>query len=187
MLSSDIPGRNGKRRGGRLAAWLLAAALPLAAAGCGFTPVYGDNSTSVGPAAQDRLSHVAIDLIPDRLGQILRNELIDQFYRATGRPADATSHLSIGLASFKENLGIQKDATATRARLRVTANVNLIDNVSGKVLYHTDVRSIVSYDISQAQFSTLVTEQDGYNRAVEEIGKEITMRLALYFDRESKT
>lgn len=171
----------------RTRALLAAALLPLLAAGCGFTPVYGDSAaTDVSQPAQDQLSHVTIDLIPDRVGQILRNHLIDQFYRATGRPAESAAHLAIQLNSYKENLGIQRDATATRSRLRVIATVNLMENGTNRVLYHTQIRSLVSYDISQAQYSTLVTEEDAYERALDEISHEVTMRLALYFDRDKK-
>ena len=58
-----------------LAGWGLLLSLTLLP-GCGYQPLYGANT----PAAQ-QLPLVQINNIPDRLGQQLRNRLIDRFYQ----------------------------------------------------------------------------------------------------------
>ncbi|WP_044563654.1 LPS assembly lipoprotein LptE [Azospirillum sp. B4] len=162
---------------------MLLVAGPLALSACGFHTVYGDRGLSGKPSTLAQLSSVSIDIIPDRIGQILRNNLIDRFYQDRGRPLKADYRLTVVLRSSKEDLGIQRDATATRARLHVLADYQLIDAKTNKTLYRTSSRAIVSYDISEAQYSTMVTEQDAYDRALTEVAEEITTRLALYFDR----
>jgi LPS-assembly lipoprotein len=167
----------------RLAVGALLVAGPLALSACGFHTVYGDHGAAGKPSAAAQLASVSIDIIPDRIGQMLRNYLIDRFYQDNGRPVSAGYRLSVVLRSTKEDLGIQKDATATRSRLHVMADYQLIDAKTSKTLYRTSSRAIVSYDISEAQYSTMVTEQDAYDRALTELAEEITTRLALYFDR----
>ncbi|TWB36788.1 LPS assembly lipoprotein LptE [Nitrospirillum pindoramense] len=182
MLSSD-PGFKAVIR--KAVVGVILAAAPLALSACGFHTVYGDHSLSGKPSTRSQMASVSIDIIPDRIGQMLRNNLIDRFYQDDGRPVKPDYRLNVRMNSYKEDLGIQRDATATRARLHVMADYQLIDNKTGKTLYRTSSRSIVSYDISEAQYSTMVTEQDAYDRALTELAEEITTRLSLYFDRGS--
>src|SRR5437868_2194903 len=142
-----------------VAAALLVATATLA--GCGLHPLYGQQSTSRAVGAELQLT--AIDLIPERNGQVLRNLLMDKFY-LEGRPEKPDYRLAVQLASTEENLGIRPDATATRARIRIGAEVQLLSSKTGEVLYRTSARSIVSYDILQAQYATLVGQQDAFQR-----------------------
>ncbi|ACI99932.1 LPS assembly lipoprotein LptE [Rhodospirillum centenum] len=184
--------RHGVRRaaprgtGSRLAAaGLLVLALPALAA-CGFKPVYGARSASAvgsGAPASVQLNQVFIDPLPDRSGQVLRNKLIDRFYHE-GRPSDPAYRLAIQLAAQEEDLGIRQDATATRARLRLVASYELIDNRTGQPVYRTFSRAIISYNLLEAQYATLVAQQDAYDRGLTQLADEIQTRLALFFARE---
>lgn len=158
----------------------LAALLPAGLGGCGFQPVYGSFADRAAPVEQ--LNLVQIDPIPDRTGQVLRNLLIDRFYPA-GRPADPKYRLAVALASSEESLGIRPDATATRARLRLQASYELIDVATGQVVYRTFSRALVSYNLLEAQYATLVSQQDAYERGLVELSEDIRTRLALYFKR----
>lgn len=160
----------------------LAVALPALSA-CGFKPVYGTAGTAAGTASAGELASVAVEPIPERSGQILRNLLIDRLY-GKGRPVDPTWRLRVGLATAAEDLGIRRDATATRARLRLTANYELVDARSNQVVYRSFSRAIVSYNILEAQYGTLVAEQDAFERGLNELAEDIRTRLALYFARE---
>lgn len=163
----------------RLIAAFLIALLPLA--GCGFQPVYGTRAG--GMAAGAALANVQIDPIPERNGQVLRNNLIDRFYH-DGRPTDPRFRLAVALSATEEELGIQRDATATRARLRLQANYELIDTGSGQVVYRTFSRSVISYNLVDSQFAVLASRQDAYDRGLTELAEDIRSRLALYFARE---
>jgi LPS-assembly lipoprotein len=191
MSSSDRPRastRNSRSLSPRLARTLagltaLTIALPLLG-GCGFRPVYGDRGVATAPAAA--LATVAIDTIPERSGQVLRNLLIDRFY-ADGRPDKPTWRVAVQLSMAEEELGILKDATATRARLRLLANYELIETSTGKTVYRTFSRAIVSYNILDAQYGTLISRQDAESRGLTELAEDIRTRLALYFAREPQS
>lgn len=152
-----------------------------ALAGCGFRPVYG-NYSAVAMSGAD-LGQVAIEPIGDRNGQVLRNLLIDRFY-ADGRPADPSHRLQIRLAATTEDLGIRRDATATRARLRLVADYELLDTSTGQTAYRSFSRAVVSYNLLEAQYATLVAEQDAYERGLTELAEDIRTRIALFFTRE---
>lgn len=166
------------RRLGLLAALALG---PLALGGCGFTPVYGSRGAATAPVQQ--LAQVQIDPIPERTGQVLRNKLIDRFYES-GRPGNADYRLVVNLSAAEEGLGIRRDATATRARLTVQANYELIEAKTGKVAYRTFSRAVVSYNLLEAQYATLVAQQDAYERALTELADDVRTRLALFFMRD---
>lgn len=167
----------------RLATVLLLALMPAVLGACGFKPVYGTAShdSAVGVA----LANVQIDPITDRNGQVLRNNLIDRFY-TDGRPANARYRLAVALAATEEELGIQKDATATRARLRLQASYELIEISTGQVVYRTFSRSIVSFNLLDSQFAVLATRQDAYDRGLTELADDIRTRLSLYFARDKQ-
>lgn len=170
-------------RSSRLAIPLLLALLPAALRACGFTPVYGTGAheSAVGTA----LANVQIDPIVDRNGQVLRNNLIDRFY-TDGRPDSPRYRLSVALAATEEELGIQKDATATRARLRLQASYELIEISTGQVVYRTFSRSIISFNLLDSQFAVLATRQDAYDRGLTELADDIRTRLSLYFARDKQ-
>lgn len=181
MSWSDAGRRPPFSRGRAALAALVLAVTPLALGGCGFTPMYGAAANRSAAAAE--LAQVQIDPIPERNGQVLRNHLIDRFYTG-GRPANPTYRLAINLVSTEEELGIRQDATATRARLRLVANYELIDTRTGQVVYRTFSRSIVAYNLLEAQYATLVSQQDAYERGLTELAEDIRTRLALYFKRD---
>ena len=170
-------------RPSRLAAVLLLALPPVALGACGFKPVYGNagHSQDVGAA----LANVQIDPIAERNGQVLRNNLIDRFY-SEGRPGSPKYRLALSLAATEEALGIQKDATATRARLRLQASYELVDIASGQVVYRTFSRSVVSFNLVDSQFAVLATRQDAYDRGLTELADDIRTRLSLFFARDGQ-
>jgi LPS-assembly lipoprotein len=150
---------------------------------CGFTPVYGDRGLGAGVARD--LAAVRIDSIPEREGQMLHNRLIDRFYGQAGQALTPRYRLSVALTAREEELGIQRDATATRARLRLQAEYELIDNVSGQVVYRTFSRSVISYNLLESQFAILASKQDAYERGMTELADDIRTRLSLYFSRRA--
>lgn len=163
------------RRFGAAAPALLLGAFLLGA--CGFQPLYGGGANGV--AAE--LASVEIGTIPDRLGQRLRNELIDRFNPA-GRPAASAYKLDIGLTSSQVRLGFQKDATATRAQVMLGASYQLRDG-SGNIVHAGRSESIVGYSIITDPYGTLVNEQDAYDQATVQLAEDITRRLSLYLKR----
>src|SRR5690606_19133255 len=79
----------------RFAALAAAAAAVLALSGCGYRPVYGEQSAAVsGDGARSNLGSVKVLGIADRRGQILRNYLLDRM-TPRGEPATPRYILSV--------------------------------------------------------------------------------------------
>ena len=162
-----------------LAGWGLLLSLTLLP-GCGYQPLYGANS----PAAQ-QLPLVQINNIPDRLGQQLRNSLIDRFYR-DGRPASPEYTLDISLVPSVYKLGIALDDSATRAELNLSANYTL-RNMQGAAVFTGTTTAVTNFNILRSQYATLIGEQDAYDRSVAQVSEDITRRVSLFFNRDPVT
>jgi LPS-assembly lipoprotein len=155
--------------------------IPLLLLAACYHPLYGSKDFSGTPSAQEKnLNSIFIAGIPDENGQRLRNLLIDRFYGA-GRPATTSTRLEVQLVAFEEKLGLQKDATTTRARLNLTSNYTLFDSATNKPLFRATSRSTVSYNILDDQYATLALKEDAYSRGVRELSELMTTRLLLYF------
>jgi LPS-assembly lipoprotein len=162
----------------------LAAALSLALAcaglsGCGFRPVYGSAGSMGGAAAQ--LSQVHIDTIPERNGQMLRNALIERM-NVSGIPARPSHRLVIGLKEEELDLGIRRDATVTRGQIKMTATYELVDTATQAIVSRGTARSISSYNVVESDFGTFVSRGDAQSRALQDLGDDIALRIALYFN-----
>jgi LPS-assembly lipoprotein len=147
---------------------------------CGFEPLHGRQQS--GASATSALSLISIPPIPDRLGQLLRFELANRL-TPKGPPRVPAYVLSVTLSEYEQNLGIRKDATATRANLIISASFNLFDTRAGKKLFEGTVRSINSYNILDADFATLSAESDARRRASRDLATEIQSRLGLFLSQ----
>lgn len=154
----------------------LTAVAAIVLAGCGFKPLYAERQ---GASVTDELALVRIDLIPDRTGQLLHNELLDRV-NARGRPTEPRFRLVVSLSEATENLAIRKDDTATRANLILSADFFLADFESSETLLAGTLRSVNSYDISSFEFATVSAEADARRRGARDLAEEITARLALF-------
>lgn len=155
--------------------------LPLLS-GCGFTPMYGNMGVNAIPA-EAQLAQIAIGNIPDREGQYLRNLLIDRFYRDR-RPESFAYRLEISdLTESRTELDITKTADSTRAQLRISLQMRLIDTAQNAVVLERPLHAITSYNILSSEFSTRVTEQNAQESALNELARQIERRLSLYFTK----
>ena len=162
-----------------LAGWGLLLSLTLLQ-GCGYQPLYGANT----PAAQ-QLPMVQINNIPDRLGQQLRNSLIDRFYQ-DGRPVSPEYTLDISLVPSVYKLGIALDDSATRAELSLRAYYTL-RNMQGAAIMSDSTSSVTNFNILRSQYATLIGERDAYDRSITQVAEDITRRISLFFNREPAT
>lgn len=158
-------------------ALVVAAAAVLALAGCGFRPMYGGDD---GAAVRTELEAIAVETPRDRLGQIMRNELLDVLRAADSR-ADPRYRLVVALRQSSDALAIQLDSTITRYNLRLDARFELRDRKDDALLYRNRVRRVASYNVRRAPYSTLIAEQDAERRAAVEVAKEISTLLSAYF------
>ena len=149
-------------------------------AGCGFHPIYGthDGANSDSPVALD-LNNVSIDNIPDRDGQMLRNNLIDRMY-GPNRPEHPQYHLSVKVHFNEEDIGILADATSTRTLLNMYGDYVLTDAHGGEIL-HGEAHSVTSYNRLDQMYGTVAAQQDAHQRTIHEVGEQIVNRVSLYF------
>ena len=150
-------------------------------AACGFHPVYGGHGSDGSPVSE-QLNEVAIDPIPDHMGQMLRNDLIDRMY-GKGRPAQPAYHLSVKLKLVDEDLGVLANATTSLADVQIFGDYALKD-AQGKVLASGTVHSTSSYDKLVSIYSTLAAHDSAVERTVLEVSEQLTARLSLYFSEK---
>lgn len=159
----------------RLAAALVTAAVVSA---CGFQPLYSGGKA--GHMASE-LGSVKIDLIKDRSGQQLRNQLLDMM-TPYGQPARSKYKLKITMSESKGGLAVKKSEIATRANLRISANFALTDSRTAEVLFNGTSSVVGSFDILSSDFSTLIAEKDARVRVIGEVARDIQTRLSAYFN-----
>ncbi len=156
--------------------------LTLALSGCGFHPLYGSVGKDQISNAKE-LQQVRIDTIADRVGQELRNELIDRM-QADGVPPPPVYELIITYSELQQDLGINNNAVTTRGQLTFSASYKLVDIGTGKAETSGVSQHIDGYNIQYSEFGTIVSRDDAEVRAVQYIADNITSRLAFYFENK---
>jgi LPS-assembly lipoprotein len=159
------------------------AALLVALGGCGFSPLYGTHGPASSPGVADALAKVAIRPLPNREGMKLRQVLREQL-QPQGTVGSTVYDLDVKLTRQVQELGIRRDATASRANLVLVANFAL--NQGGGTVYRDSVTSVVGYNILDDQYATVAAQADAENRAIRQVGEEIKTRLAVYLARNPK-
>ncbi len=147
---------------------------------CGFRSLYGTDATGDAPG---ELATIKIKPIADRLGQQLRNNLLD-LLNPRGRPANPRYLLTVGLDQSTQRLAIEKDAFATRANLRLLAKFSLQEPDNPEIVLSGKILVVSSYNILDSEFATLMAEKDAKTRAAREIAHDIRTRLAAFFVRQ---
>lgn len=153
----------------------LALVSALILAGCGFQPIHGERSAASSPA----LAAIDIGLIPDRSGQMLRNELLQKMH-PRGGISPAQFSLSVTLSESLQDLAIRKDEVATRANLIMIATFAVTARGDGKPAFTGSARSVNSYNILTSDFATLSAREDARRRAVGQLASSITQRLSVW-------
>src|SRR5258707_1875467 len=161
--------------------WALALAgmLPIALAGCGWTPLYADRET--GPADEE-LRAVKVAPIGERIGQrlelALRNSLNPE-----GLPTPQRYLLRTTLQTVRSDLGVQTTGIGTRGKLDVKASFALTDSKSGAQLFTNSIHVAESFVIVANVYSAIVAEDDALTRSGEELRRDILTRLTLFLQR----
>lgn len=172
------PARGATRRSVLAASGLLLSAVALSA--CGLRPLYGRNFG--GGSTLGELQTVRILPIGDRPGQELHNALRNEI-NPRGQPIDPRYTLQVVLTISKQEIGVQKDDTATRANLILSANYTLV-RLGDKVQMTSGIaKSIVSYNIVTSEFGTYAAEENARQRGIDQLAQQLRLRLSSYFER----
>ncbi|MBI3513529.1 MAG: hypothetical protein HY060_05605 [Proteobacteria bacterium] len=146
------------------------------ATGCGFEPVYGG---SRGTAVRAELQAVRVALIANRSGQQLRRYMLDRIHGGDQLPP-AQYQLEVSVIENRQNFGIQRDLTATYARLTLTGYFTLRDLKTQQPVLSGSINSYSSYNVAADPFNTVVAETDARERAVRTLGDDLITRVAFY-------
>ena len=150
--------------------------------GCGFQPIHGAKS----PAAAKELAKFDIELIADRTGQLLREELLIRFRPDSDRTARAYT-LAVTVMEEEEGLGVRFDAVPTRGSYKLTANFNVLDNSENKVIFTGKAYAQSNYDILKSEFATLSGRAGARSRAIKALADEIANRVYVWLLRRELT
>ena len=145
-------------------------------ANCGFSPLHKQNNANHHSVLN--LQKVVIAPIPERIGQLLRIELFTQL-TPYGAPDAPSYSLNISISETSRNLGVRKDTTETRTDLIVKASFKLIELSTKKVVFVGSARSVISYNILDADFATMSVMTDAKKRAAKDLATEIRSRLSV--------
>lgn len=154
---------------------------PLAAAGCGWRPLYADPET--GPTDAE-LRAIRVDPIADRAGQRLELALRRAF-NPDGVPTPTRYALHMALAISLQDLGIQTQGLGTLGRIDVSTTFVLTDAKTGQQLLTANSHSADSFDILANGYATVVAQNAARDRAVEEIRRDVVTKLTLFFQRRA--
>lgn len=151
----------------------------LAVGACGFRPIHATQGAAA-PVASEALSSIAVAPVHDRIGQLVRNALVDQL-TPYGEPGAARFRLELDLNGTREGYGFRPDEAITRENFRLTAAYRLIEAKSDNVVVEGVTRSNMAYDIVQSDFANFTAARDAETRTAEEVAATIALRLALHF------
>ena len=151
---------------------------------CGFEPMYARRG---GRDVAADLAAIGIGAIPRRIGQILRNDLIERL-TPRGEPREPRYRLRVEVSGpTTVALAIQPDNTITRYNLRLRVSFSLTDTRTGRVLYRDRTRTVGSYNAVRSDFATLTARDDTARRAAREASEEIRTLLGVFFARAKST
>lgn len=153
----------------------------LSLAGCGFQRTYAAHEGGTSPV-RDAMSQVRIAPIPDRVGQIVRNNLLDVM-TPYGEPDHPTYWLEIHLKEETRGLSLAHDETITRYNYTLKATFRLSDANTGHTLMVENARVIAPYNVTRSEFATEVSADSAAEHAGELIAGQIEGRVAGYFGR----
>ena len=152
---------------------------------CGFTPVYstiGDNANAVS----NELSDIKIALIPDQEGQMLRNSLIDRFYK-NGYPTNPKYQLTVSkILETVKDLDVTITSDTTRAQLQLKSTFRLTNIKTEELVIDHKLRATTSYNVLGSEFATRVTERNARENAIEDLARQIERDISIYLKTKSE-
>lgn len=169
--------------------WVSFTAVLFALTACGFEPLYVERKSSekwyydgeFDTGITDEISQIRVEPISDRIGQLIRNELIDSF-TPKGVPTHAKYRLVVNSIDKQVvQQALRDDITATRERVRYQVNYYLYDIQTGNELVKGNSLAYLSYDIIANPYSTTFAQKKLEKDAAKIIANDISLRMGAYF------
>jgi len=162
-----------------LLGWPLLLGLP----GCGFHPLYATNDSGPGPARAG-LGLISVALMPERIGQLLRQALQARFDHGDAPPAKRFD-LAVSFGIAQSALSVQHDTAVTRVRFIGAATWTLVTRDATRATVTAgNARAVDGLNTFDQQYFAQDIETETVNRRIaEDIADQITAQLALYFEK----
>lgn len=168
--------------------YIALAALVAFISGCGFEPLYVekksesnwyyDNEFDTG--IREEMASVKVELIQDRIGQLIRNDLLDKL-TPKGQPTSPKYYLKItDIQKSEIDQALRNDITATREKVIYKVYYVLNDREHKKLLKGDSV-AYLGYDILRDPYSTTFAQKKNEKNAAKIIANDISLRLGAYF------
>ncbi|EKE10234.1 MAG: hypothetical protein ACD_16C00066G0011 [uncultured bacterium] len=156
---------------------LLTLCFFLSLTACGFQPLYAPHNSRHNTSYP-----IKIAAIPNREGQILRNNLVD-ILTPEGAPSHPLYLLDITLTEAVISTGIKKDETTSRKEAKLTAKITLKDFCTNKVLYTHSTTAINSFSIiAENYYSDLTAQQYAKREAAGLLAEKIALLIKTYLN-----
>ena len=149
---------------------------------CGFKPLHGKQFRNVNDNTINALSHVTVPTIPDRVGQLVRNKLLDRLH-IKGAAYRPLYRLSVSLKESSEGIAFQQDDSATRFNLYLTAQFELSNTLTTEILLKGNTRAIAAYNVVRSDYANLINRRDALKRAAESVANSTVTQISIYFHR----
>ncbi|MDJ0894964.1 MAG: LPS assembly lipoprotein LptE [Alphaproteobacteria bacterium] len=154
-------------------------AVALAVASCGFRPLY---SGRTGGADGGELAQIRVQAIPDRVGQILYNHLLDRL-NPRGQADVVKYTLDTQLRVQETKLALTQADVATRGNIETRAFFQLREIETQEIVFESSSRITNGYDIVQQQYAAQVAREAAVKRALREISDDMRFKLASFLTR----
>lgn len=166
--------------------YILILALVVFISGCGFRPLYIQNSAdntyalnAQGTSVINELAQIKVSSIPERFGQQIRNKLLD-LLTPKGVPTNAKYRLDVKIDNIAvAQQAMRDDITATNERVDYTISYALYEG--SKKLVSGDSYAFVSYNILNNPYSTTIAQKKSEENAANILANDIALRLGAYF------
>jgi LPS-assembly lipoprotein len=162
------------------------AASLLSMAGCGFQPVYMPTASGApGPGSRE-LAAIHVAIIPDRPGQLLRQDL-QQRFRGAGDDDTPLYDLSVVFWIAGQGIGVLQNNDVTRVKLIASANWSLVGRDPGRTpITQGFARAIDGVDnLDQQTFGVDLGTEQATTRLADAIADQIALRLAVFFRQKA--
>ncbi len=156
---------------------------------CGFEPLYVERTSDGGTWFYDNeydndivkeMAQIKIEAVSDRIGQMIKNELIDSF-SPYGESKQAKYFLKIQpVSKHIVQQALRDDITATREKVKYSVNYSLWSNDKGQ-LVSGNTWIYLSYDLLDNPYSTTMDKKKVEKDGAKIIANDIALRIGAYF------
>jgi len=123
--------------------------------------------------------------MPGRTGQQLKADLEDRLNPSGAVPATPAYRLNVTFNSSVTPIGVARDGTVSRYNIYLTSKYVLYRNSDGKKITSGEVDYVDSYNnLTNAYFSTYISQEDATSRGITELSELYKQRLAAYLKAE---